>query len=647
VATRQRTRHEHLAAALALPLVLLAAAFFIPSAEAAGPCGSELDVGLVIDRSGSMAGTSMSATKAGAKEMVRSLSGSLDQSGLVSFESSATLDKSLSSAHAATEAAIDGLVASGGTNMQAGIERSHADFTAKKRPAARHVMVVLSDGASSGDPVSAATAAKADGIEIFAISVGSGADTATMMAVASDPDSTYHKSASTSAEIEAAFRIILHDVRPLCPEIIVGKACALAPTVFIDRTTVMSPFRLVTSEWDFGDGATATYTPWVSSVSHTYAAPGPYTVTVKIYDNDARVVTEVLNIMVEGCPIAAFDCEPTSYFAAILSLTDRSTDYDDDIIRWVWEFGDGTMSTEQNPVHEYARKGWYWVTLTVYDDDGHFDTTSKRCVGQWNRPPVVTPIPVLVVGEGELLQHHVTASDPDGDAVSLSWKRNGFPAASSFNTQTHVVSWRPPTGSAGTYTGALFIGCDFEFCANTTMTVVVLGPPPPEPPTNGDADGDGAFDKGDDCPAGGCAAVGTSPPGTQGQDDAVPAWPELSPLVDTDYDGIGDRFDNCPLDPNPDQLDYDRDGLGDACDPDVDGDGVPQIDGRGRALDPCPLDAGCAQCPDCGAPQGTVLGGASFPVAGLIGAGAAATAAAVGVLLWRRGSGGQPWSRKG
>tara|TARA_B100001173_G_C16030679_1_gene566687 strand:- start:280 stop:6750 length:6471 start_codon:yes stop_codon:yes gene_type:complete len=44
--------------------------------------------------------------------------------------------------------------------------------------------------------------------------------------------------------------------------------------------------------------------------------------------------------------------------------------------------------------------------------------------------------------------------------------------------------------------------------------------------------------------------------------------------VDHDNDGLHERFDNCPLDFNPEQEDLDGDGLGDPCDPDIDGDGV-------------------------------------------------------------------------
>ncbi|MGB5419989.1 choice-of-anchor B family protein, partial [Algibacter sp.] len=54
---------------------------------------------------------------------------------------------------------------------------------------------------------------------------------------------------------------------------------------------------------------------------------------------------------------------------------------------------------------------------------------------------------------------------------------------------------------------------------------------------------------------------------------------EITPIVDTDNDGIEDNLDNCPSIANPNQEDTDNDGIGDLCETivlvDTDSDGIP------------------------------------------------------------------------
>ncbi len=66
------------------------------------------------------------------------------------------------------------------------------------------------------------------------------------------------------------------------------------------------------------------------------------------------------------------------------------------------------------------------------------------------------------------------------------------------------------------------------------------------------------------------------------------------PPGDADCDGVPDQTDNCPVVPNPDQLDTDEDGVGDVCDNCVEqanpGQEDTDGDGSGDACDVCPND---------------------------------------------------------
>jgi hypothetical protein len=75
-----------------------------------------------------------------------------------------------------------------------------------------------------------------------------------------------------------------------------------------------------------------------------------------------------------------------------------------------------------------------------------------------------------------------------------------------------------------------------------------------------DADGDGAGDVCDSCPA--------TPNPDQADADADGTGDACQEECgDSDADGLTSGCDNCPETPNDDQLDFDEDGAGDACDP--------------------------------------------------------------------------------
>jgi len=182
-----------------------------------------VDVVLVLDRSGSMSGNKVNEQKAAAKTLVDALTLGADaaQVGVVSFANQERLDHGLSTDGASIKNAIDGINASGFTNIEGGVNggeeelrgsESGTDFSAQISPSgndrtdAEKVMVVLSDGVpnvnddSAGDyaqdndvnPVDEADRAKSNSVEMFTIGFDVGPTTAQLLEdMASDPTDTH------------------------------------------------------------------------------------------------------------------------------------------------------------------------------------------------------------------------------------------------------------------------------------------------------------------------------------------------------------------------------------------------------------------------------------------------------------------------
>lgn len=74
-----------------------------------------------------------------------------------------------------------------------------------------------------------------------------------------------------------------------------------------------------------------------------------------------------------------------------VDFTDRSTS-DAPIIKWNWDFGDGSTSTERNPVHTYAQTGSFTVSLAIEDQNGQKDTfVEPDLISALPEDPVLSP----------------------------------------------------------------------------------------------------------------------------------------------------------------------------------------------------------------------------------------------------------------
>ena len=80
-------------------------------------------------------------------------------------------------------------------------------------------------------------------------------------------------------------------------------------------------------------------------------------------------------------PVADFTYSPERPELGKPMIFDASPSYDPDgtIVRYEWDFGDGTREVKKNPVHTYEEPGVHRVTLTVTDNCGR-STTIKKIV---------------------------------------------------------------------------------------------------------------------------------------------------------------------------------------------------------------------------------------------------------------------------
>lgn len=122
--------------------------------------------------------------------------------------------------------------------------------------------------------------------------------------------------------------------------------------------------------WDFGDGATSTE----ASPSHTYAGEGLYTVSLTITSETGCEATYTEQVFVFDQPPF-----PNCWTWIDLQHTADSLTFSFSAQYWgldtfpaasyLWDFGDGTTSTEANPVHTYVQEGIYTVQLTALTED--------------------------------------------------------------------------------------------------------------------------------------------------------------------------------------------------------------------------------------------------------------------------------------
>lgn len=130
------------------------------------------------------------------------------------------------------------------------------------------------------------------------------------------------------------------------------------------------------------------------------------------------IVVLVAALGLTGCPPVSPDTSPVANFSATprsgntglrVAFTDlSSTAAGGPITAWQWNFGDGSRSTEPNPIHTYLTAGTFNVSLTVTSSGGNHTRTRTGYI-QVNSP----------TGSAEVDENGGTAS-ANGVSISIA-----------------------------------------------------------------------------------------------------------------------------------------------------------------------------------------------------------------------------------
>ena len=224
-------------------------------------------------------------------------------------------------------------------------------------------------------------------------------------------------------------------------------------------------------EWDFDDDGT--YDATGTTASHAYHTGGAKIVTLRATDDDGARGYKTRVVSVEFVrPTADFTFDPAQPRNGEVVQFDasNSSDRDGTVEFFEWDFDDDgrTDATGMTVTHVFQSGGAMPVTLTVIDDDGVFDFTTRTVPVTANNPPTAdfdfdptSPTTLSVVTFESL------STDPDGEIVAYLWDFGDGSSPTSTQTPTHRFT------EAGTFGVTLVVTDDGGDTGERTKSVVV------------------------------------------------------------------------------------------------------------------------------------------------------------------------------
>ena len=162
-------------------------------------------------------------------------------------------------------------------------------------------------------------------------------------------------------------------------------------TVTFDASESSDPDGKIKSySWEFGDGQTGSD----KVVSHQYATPGSFNVTLQVTDDiqTTSTISKDVEIIDVTPPVAHFSFSPSNGTVDTTFRFDGSSSTDDGRIReYQWNFGDGASDTGRVVNHRFSTGGTFPVGLTATDNHDLTDVHEESVTVDSEAPPPPPP----------------------------------------------------------------------------------------------------------------------------------------------------------------------------------------------------------------------------------------------------------------
>jgi len=171
--------------------------------------------------------------------------------------------------------------------------------------------------------------------------------------------------------------------------------------------------------WDLGDDATAEG----MSVEHTYDSSNTFTVTLTVVDSvgNQDSTSSTVSVSAPPTPRISYDPEEPLVGQDVRFDGTDSTDLNNDIVQYAWNFGDETESADSVADHSFEQHGNYTVTLTVEDSSGNMRSATTEVDVQAKPEADFMYTPSSPTTSDAVTFDASDSVDPDSTIAAYSW----------------------------------------------------------------------------------------------------------------------------------------------------------------------------------------------------------------------------------